>query len=70
MRQMIVEILHTYQKNESKDIKEPRIYYGTETNSIIVTSDNNVEFDYPKTTTQNVTNNYKGERRNFIKLYR
>ena len=55
---------------ESKDIKEPRIYYGTETNSIIVTSDNNVEFDYPKTTTQNVTNNYKGERRNFIKLYR
>ena len=41
-----------------------------ETNSIVVTSDNNREFDYPKTTTQNVTNNYKGERRNFIKLYR
>lgn len=55
---------------ESKDIKEPRIYYGTETNSIIVTSDKNAEFDYPKSTTQNVTNNYKGERRNFVKSNR
>lgn len=55
---------------ESKDIKQPRIYYGKETNSIITTSDKNAEFDYPKTTTQNVTNTYKGERRNFIKLYR
>ena len=55
---------------ESKDIKEPRIYYGTETNSIVVASDKNLEFDYPKTTTQNVTNNYKGERRYFIKFNR
>ncbi len=55
---------------ESEDIEEPRIYYGTETNSIITVSKNKSEFDYPRTTTQNVTNNYQGQRRYFIKLYR
>lgn len=57
-------------KEINKDIKEPRIYYGTETNSIITVSDKNEEFDYPKTTTQNAINNYKGERRNTVKSNR
>lgn len=55
---------------ESKDIKEPRIYYGMETNSIISISNKNQEFDYPKTTTQNATNNYQGTRRNESKYIR
>ncbi len=45
---------------ETEYIDEPRIYYGTETNSIIAVSDKNMEFDYPKTTSQNVTSSYKG----------
>ncbi len=46
---------------ESKDIKEPRIYYGMETNSIINVSENKDEFDYPKTTSQNETYKYNGD---------
>ncbi len=55
---------------ENGDIEEPRIYYGTETNSIITVSEDNKEFDYPETTTQNATNSYDGERRNIIKFLR
>ena len=40
---------------ENKNIKEPRIYYGMETNSIINVSENKEEFDFPKTTSQNET---------------
>lgn len=46
---------------ENKDIKEPRIYYGMQTNSIITISDKNEEFDYPKTSSQNATYKYDGE---------
>ena len=46
---------------ENSDIVEPRIYYGMETNSVITVSENNKEFDYPQTTTQNATNSYDGE---------
>lgn len=45
---------------ENTDIKEPRIYYGMETNSIITVSEKNEEFDYPKTTSQNAKNIYDG----------
>ncbi len=46
---------------ENTDIDEPRIYYGTETNSIITVSEDSEEFDYPETTTQNATNTYEGD---------
>ncbi len=46
---------------ESKNIKEPRIYYGMETNSIINVSNNIDEFDYPKSASQNEIYKYNGE---------
>ena len=46
---------------DNKEIKEPRIYYGTEANSTIIISKDTEEFDYPKTTTQNATYKYEGK---------
>ena len=49
-------------KNEAVKIKEPRIYYGLETNSsIIVNAKNKEEFDYPLTASTNAENSYDGE---------
>ncbi len=49
----------------NKDIvttKEPRIYFGLETNNNIVTNSNNrKEFDYPLTSTTNAENIYDGQ---------
>jgi len=50
---------------ENKDnlikIKEPRIYFGLETNSpIIINAKNKQEFDYPLTSTSITTNRYNG----------
>lgn len=45
---------------ENKDVKQPRIYYGLETNNIISVSKDNEEFDYPKTTSKNAIYNYDG----------
>jgi len=46
---------------DNKDIQEPRIYYGMQTNRIITVSDKNEEFDYPKTSSKNATYKYKGD---------
>lgn len=45
---------------EDEEIKEPRIYYGMETNSIITLSEKTEEFDYPKATSESVKNVYNG----------
>ena len=47
--------------DEKISIKEPRIYYGLETNEIAVTNNNKTEYDYPTSTSQNATNSYEGE---------
>jgi hypothetical protein len=41
-------------------IKQPRIYYGTETKSIAVINNKSSEFDYPISSTQNAENKYEG----------
>lgn len=52
-------------KNDVVGIKEPRIYFGLQTNNNIVTNSNNrKEFDYPistSTTAQNAENVYEGQ---------
>lgn len=49
-------------KNDEIGIKEPRIYYGLETNSTIITNTNDKkEFDYPITSTQSETYTYDGD---------
>ncbi len=53
---------------ENKEIKEPRIYYGTETNSTMIISKDTEEFDYPKTTTENATYKYEGEGGTYLNL--
>lgn len=53
-------IIYISKDFEYEKIKEPRIYYGTETNGIISISKDKEEFDYPKTATQNETNKYNG----------
>lgn len=45
---------------ESKDIEEPRIYYGVENKGAIVTKNGKGEFDYPKTIVENATYTYEG----------
>jgi len=45
---------------DNTNIKEPRIYYGMETNRIVTLLGENEEFDYPKTASQNVSNKYDG----------
>ncbi len=48
--------------DESIKITQPRIYFGLETNSTIVTNtDNKAEFDYPTTTSQNAEYTYNGK---------
>ena len=48
--------------NDIIAIKEPRIYFGLETNNNIVTnSKNRKEFDYPETSTENAENVYEGK---------
>ena len=47
--------------DEIINIREPRIYFGMETNSnIIINSKNKKEFDYPKTSSTNAENTYLG----------
>lgn len=46
---------------ENEKIQEPRIYYGSKANGIKVISGKNKEFDYPKTSVDNVTYNYEGD---------
>lgn len=46
---------------ENEKIEEPRIYYGTKVSGTKISSRKNKEFDYPKTTTDNVTYNYQGD---------
>ena len=48
--------------DEKVEIKEPRIYFGTQTNSnIIINSKNKKEYDYPITSSTNAENTYTGE---------
>lgn len=48
--------------NEALRISEPRIYFGIETNSIVVTnSPSKKEFDYPVNSYENAENYYNGE---------
>lgn len=48
--------------NEALKITEPRIYFGVETNSIVVTnSPSKKEFDYPINKSENAENYYNGE---------
>lgn len=43
------------------EVKEPRIYFGMETNEPVVTnSKSKSEFDYPTTETENASNTYQG----------
>lgn len=46
---------------QNDNIKEPRIYYGTENSKTKVVQNGINEFDYPKTTGNNVTYTYEGE---------
>ena len=49
-------------ENDIVTIKEPRIYFGLQTNNNIVTnSKNRKEFDYPVSSTTNAENVYKGQ---------
>lgn len=54
-----------FNSNEIVNLAEPRIYFGLETNSTVVTnSKNKKEFDYPNTTStkaENVENVYDGQ---------
>lgn len=48
-------------QNNVINIENPRIYFGLETNSIIVTnSKNKNEYDYPESDSTNATNSYDG----------
>lgn len=55
----------TSSKNDIVNIKQPRIYFGLETNDTVVTnSKNKKEFDYPitnSTKAENATNTYDGK---------
>ena len=55
-------ILSDFTNGENLNIKEPRIYFGLETNnSIITNTEYGKEFDYPTTPSKNETNTYNGE---------
>lgn len=48
--------------DETVEIKEPRIYFGLQTNNNIITNSKNTkEFDYPITSSTNAENIYNGE---------
>ena len=53
-------VVYLSKEFESTNIKEPRIYYGLETNRIVTLSEENEEFDYPKNASKNVSNKYDG----------
>ena len=46
---------------ENTKIKEPRIYYGTQSNASKIISPNVEEFDFPRTATENAGYNYNGD---------
>ena len=49
-------------KTDFVNISEPRIYFGLETNNVIVTNSNEKkEFDYPLNTTEIANNTYEGK---------
>lgn len=51
-----------FAKDNKINIKEPRIYFGTQTNEPIITNaKNKQEYDYPLTSTTSATNTYNGE---------
>ena len=53
---------NSFNKGEFINIKEPRIYFGLQTNEVIVTnSEDALEYDYPLTSTTNTYNTYKGQ---------
>lgn len=48
--------------DDSLKIEEPRIYFGTQTNtSIVINNEEKVEYDYPLTSTTNSYNTYNGK---------
>lgn len=50
------------ESNDNIKIKEPRIYFGLETNEAIVTNiENQMEYDYPLTSTNNNYTEYSGK---------
>lgn len=53
-------IVYVSKEFDNSDIRQPRIYYGMETNSVISVSEDIKEFDYPRTASQNETNTYEG----------
>lgn len=54
-------ILSDFTSGEDLNIKQPRIYFGLETNnSIITNTEYGKEFDYPTTPSKNETNTYNG----------
>ncbi len=56
-------IQKSFDSSDNKlEIKQPRIYFGMETNEPVVTnSKNKSEFDYPTSETENATNDYTGQ---------
>lgn len=55
-------ILSDFTNGENLNIKQPRIYFGLETdNSIITNTEYGKEYDYPTTPSKNETNTYNGE---------
>ena len=55
-------ILSDFTNQEILNIKQPRIYFGLETdNSIITNTSYGEEYDYPTTPSKNETNNYNGK---------
>jgi len=55
-------LLSDFRGQETANIKEPRIYFGLETNSMIATNSKfGKEYDYPITATNYVENEYDGE---------
>ncbi len=55
-------ILSDFTNGENLNIKQPRIYFGLETdNSIITNTEYGKEYDYPTTPSKNETNTYSGE---------
>ena len=55
-------ILSDFTNQDVLKIKEPRIYFGLETdNSIITNTSYGKEYDYPTTPSKNETNTYKGK---------
>lgn len=55
-------VLSDFTSEETLNIKQPRIYFGLETNNSIITNTNyGKEYDYPTTPSKNETNTYNGE---------